>query len=340
MTRHASKQERDRTAGQLTPLAERMPVPERIRHTLTPLQTFVRCYAVDEGRKCPTCGRMLVIAEQLEAEGIARGRCLGCKRPLPKRCQNSGCADGVEPMAWEHKGKVIDWYDGGAYCERCTSDTARSGRHQGLVRSVPKLAALGAASWMPDVSWRNKVGGIARAWSTGARGITALYIHGPTGSGKSVAAAFICRRLYGDLGAVNGFVWTRERDVLDAHVAQYDSGEEPWQVERRAAAVKLLEDVKTTPLLVLDEVFKGGAGRYTPAQIERMWDILSHRFDEQLYTVLCSNMPAWPGEDSIWSLAFSHGADRQCGATLESRFGACGEYVDANGRDRRKVVAS
>lgn len=319
-------------------------MPDRVRHTCTPIEIMARVYAIEPGWRCPGCARPYMVEDYGRPDAAGRpahGVCPGCRMPLPRRCTTSGCGGVVPPEGQRHyRTGRMTYYHPGPYCEPCIADADARARSERLGRSdIPKVTMTGACAWQTNTSWRRAIGTYAQAWSVGQFGVSALYIHGPCGTGKSVAAAYMLRRLHQGTG--KDFLWTTERAILDAHRDRYDDGREPWRKAKVEKAVDLLLAVKHTPAVVIDEMWSGGCSGYTDRQIELVFDVLAHRFQDGLPTILCSNTPFRPDPNdrtkTVFVCALGHGADRQRGDALTSRFEAVGDELEANGMDRRRA---
>lgn len=322
-------------------------MPASVQHTCTPLQILIRVYGIEPGWHCTGCGRPYELDDLVRKTGNdgkpCYGACPGCRKPLPRRCATKGCAGLVDPLPGHGRrgSSTTLWYDGPPHCTTCDQNVVARTRATTMAARIPSMAMTAALSWLPDTPWRRTLSAIASTWAQGSRNVACLYIHGPVGTGKSVAAAFVVRRAYTALGDAADFVWCTERQLLDAHRDRFDSGDAAWIKERASRAVDLIHGAKYKPMLVIDELWSGGAGGYTDKQVELVWDILSHRLDNRLLTILVSNTPYLPDEsdllNTVWHFGLGHGADRQRGEAMASRFSLVGEEVEANGRDRRRV---
>lgn len=314
-------------------------VPELLRHTVTPVERLRRVFGVFPGWHCTGCGRPFEVADMSRDTDNA-GRhlggvaCPGCRKPLPRRCSVKGCNGSVEPLRG-HGHRNQGWYAGGGACPACVADGARVARSQVFASRIPVSTVEGALGWTLDKPWRQKVADYSEMWLSGSRHTTSIYIHGPIGTGKSVAAAHLVRLVYMAQGAAADFAWTTERKLLDAHVARYGQ-----DAEAGARALELLGTAKVVPVLVIDEAFAGGVGFYTDRQVDLLFEILSSRLENRLVTVVVSNSPPVvdPGTGrTIWHAAFGTGGDGRRGEAIASRWAQVGDYIGAAGADRRRV---
>lgn len=105
-----------------------------------------------------------------------------------------------------------------------------------------------------------------------------LALLGRSGAGKTHLAAAIANRRI-ELGKPALFIVVP--DLLDHLRASYrPEAEEPYN--------SLFEQVRNTPLLVLDDL---GAHSATPWATEKLYQILNHRYNAQLPTVITTNTP-------------------------------------------------
>jgi DNA replication protein DnaC len=104
-----------------------------------------------------------------------------------------------------------------------------------------------------------------------------LLIHGPSGAGKTHVAAAIANRCI-ERGQPALFVVVP--DLLDHLRAAYKPDSE-------LAYDTLLEQVRTAPILILDDL---GTQSATPWAQEKLFQILNHRYNVQLPTVVTTNL--------------------------------------------------
>lgn len=115
-----------------------------------------------------------------------------------------------------------------------------------------------------------------------------LFLYGTVGTGKTRIAASIGNyRL--DLGEPAVFMVVPE--LLDHLRAAYSPNSEIGYDE-------LFESLKNTPLLLLDEL---GMDTATPWAREKLYQLINHRYNSRLPTVITMNMEAEPIDDRLWS---------------------------------------
>jgi DNA replication protein DnaC len=115
-----------------------------------------------------------------------------------------------------------------------------------------------------------------------------LFLYGTVGTGKTrIAAAIGNYRI--DRGEPAVFMVVPE--LLDHLRAAYSPNSEIGYDE-------LFESLKNTPLLILDEL---GVETATPWAREKLYQLINHRYNLRLPTVLTMNMDAEPIDPRLWS---------------------------------------
>ncbi len=112
-----------------------------------------------------------------------------------------------------------------------------------------------------------------------------LYLHGPTGVGKTHIAVAIAK-VQSDRGRSVTF-WSVP-DLLDKLRHSYSTPNESTFYE-------LFDAVRNCELLILDDF---GAQQMTDWALERLYQIVSHRHDRLLPTVITSQYILWEGADN------------------------------------------
>lgn len=115
-----------------------------------------------------------------------------------------------------------------------------------------------------------------------------LFLYGTVGTGKTrIAAAIGNYRI--DRGEPAVFMVVPE--LLDHLRAAYSPNSEIGYDE-------LFESLKNTPLLILDEL---GMETATPWAREKLYQLINHRYNSRLPTVITMNMEAGPIDERLWS---------------------------------------
>jgi len=115
-----------------------------------------------------------------------------------------------------------------------------------------------------------------------------LFLYGTVGTGKTrLAAAIGNRRINQGEPAVFMVV----PELLDHLRAAYSPNSEIGYDE-------LFESLKNTPLLILDEL---GMDTATPWAREKLYQLINHRYNSRLPTVITMNMGAEPIDERLWS---------------------------------------
>jgi len=104
-----------------------------------------------------------------------------------------------------------------------------------------------------------------------------LLFTGPVGSGKTYLAAAIANDL---MSAERQVLFLVVPDLLDDLRASYDKRSDTKEAD-------LLDTARTVPILILDDL---GAHNYTEWTRNRLYSIINFRMNEQLPTVITSNL--------------------------------------------------
>lgn len=115
-----------------------------------------------------------------------------------------------------------------------------------------------------------------------------LFLYGTVGTGKTrIAAAIGNYRI--DRGEPAVFMVVPE--LLDHLRAAYSPNSE-------IGYDQLFESLKNTPLLILDEL---GMDTATPWAREKLYQLINHRYNSRVPTVITMNMEAEPIDERLWS---------------------------------------
>lgn len=115
-----------------------------------------------------------------------------------------------------------------------------------------------------------------------------LFLYGTVGTGKTrIAAAIGNYRI--DRGEPAVFMVVPE--LLDHLRAAYSPNSEIGYDD-------LFENLKNTPLLILDEL---GVETATPWAREKLYQLINHRYNSRIATVITMNMDTAPIDDRLWS---------------------------------------
>ena len=115
-----------------------------------------------------------------------------------------------------------------------------------------------------------------------------LYIHGPTGVGKTHLAVAIANT---QLENGNPFTFWAVPDLLDRLRHAYSSDNE-------ASFYRIFDEVRNADLLILDDF---GAQNMTDWALEKIYQLIAHRHDRVMPTVITSQYIIWDGADtSYW----------------------------------------
>lgn len=124
---------------------------------------------------------------------------------------------------------------------------------------------------------------------------TGLLFTGPVGSGKTYLAAAIANTL---IAKEINLLFLVVPDMLDELRASFS--------KNTASEIDLLDIARTVPVLILDDL---GAHNYTEWTKNRIYSILNYRMNEQLPTIITSNLDFADMEDYL--------GDRTCSRLLQ-----------------------
>lgn len=267
--------------------------------------------------------------------------CQACKRPHPRRCVSSGCgvvchprdavtADGLPVVVVPER------------CQACLSDlshvaggrVSRAASYAGSEIDPKARSVATSASWLAQQVEAAAVLEEAVAAGKGSRlwrsdlsdfelaqgGISAWYLWGPTGSGKTSLAAYLVRRAHVDEGLVAAFHWVTQEQMATTYRAQFSDDQ-----DTKFAAVNRWHAWLQSPLLVVDDLF---TSRITEGFGEALVALLRERLDHLRPTVVTSNHPP------EWALRFPGDVGR-----LQSRWYSGGLDLHVQGVDARVMVA-
>ena len=174
------------------------------------------------------------------------------------------------------------------------SDTARDGRRINIPKTM--LDRMAFETFDPDGAPASKSDersslamALAAARSFAESPEKWLYLHGPTGVGKTHIAVAIAKVQSEKGGSIT--FWSVP-DLLDNLRHTYSTPNE-------SSFYSLFESVRNCELLILDDF---GAQQMTDWALEKLYQIISHRHDRLLPTVVTSQYIIWEGADnSNWN---------------------------------------
>ncbi len=205
-----------------------------------------------------------------DADGTA-GSEPGTGGPNCERCGDRGWYTVEVPVSHPDFGRVVD-------CD-CQIGRAEREGHERLVRysNLGRLSRLRLDDMEPTGGWDREAAALfaeavesAAAFADSPAGW--LVLVGPHGSGKTRIAAAVANRCI-ERGHVALFVHVP--DLMDHLRASFGPTSEITYSE-------LFDRVRSTPLLILDDI---GATGSSPWALQKLQQIVNHRFNEELPTV-------------------------------------------------------
>lgn len=169
-------------------------------------------------------------------------------------------------------------------------------------RRAEKLRYLSKLDVVADLTFENfdpEISGVAEAYETALAfaqepGHRWLFLHGPCGTGKTHLAVSIAT--YAMQWHNMSVYFAVVPDLLDHLRATFDPSSGTAYDER-------FTTIREAQLLVLDDL---GTENATPWAREKLYQIINHRYLEQLPTVITSNVDQRKVEDRIMSRILDH----------------------------------
>lgn len=281
--------------------------------------------------------------------------CKGCHRPLATRCRGISESDAkrqdadlpeslrivagpcltlIQPVKYErgeydYPGTEDRWSRPADTCDECKAAVRAATVASLIGQAIPRDLIRVARQFRP-IPERSTLEDVLRSWWRGgcktSQGKTAIYAHGNTGIGKSVAMAWACAKAVAD-DVIHGsdILWLYESEIVDAAKTMYRDESDGARIIKRASTVRVL---------VIEELFSR-SGPVDPTHRASGWtehsarvvsEILCRRFQSELPTLMTSNEP--PAFDSVFD------------NRVKSRFAACGVVVNVHGPDLREQAVT
>ena len=284
--------------------------------TVTPLHTpanelelFLRTHGLSPGDACHECGKAM--------DELSFGGCLHCDAPLQELCDHKHCVEVVLPI----RDRSQSWTDPLSLCPRHEIEIAGEHQRAAALRWFPPYLQRKLAEGFVFLEHRRQLDVALERWLVTMRddryGRNSLYVYGAVGVGKTFATSWaLYRALASKALDIGSALYVGEWDLVEAAKARFSDA---VGTESR----DLLSNARTAEVLLLDDLFSRGKGMYSPKSAETVGEILSHRFERGLATLITSNNPP------MWLDVFD--------ARVESRWSECGRMVRCDGRDMRKT---
>jgi DNA replication protein DnaC len=147
-----------------------------------------------------------------------------------------------------------------------------------------------------------------RGWSVSTEGKKSLFLHGPTGTGKTGLAAPAFKQLIADCDG--GVYWTHKGFMTRVHqcIKAAASARRRDSESTEMDPDDFIDDVQNAPALVLDELGAGSSvNPERPFAEETLFDVINFRYDEGLPTIFVSNFSLDElvqriGERTVWRI--------------------------------------
>lgn len=296
-------------------------LPEHLRDKLVPEACLEEVHGVTPGDwACPSCGTTY------EAHHYPSPWCPNpeCRRPLPRRCEEPGCDNLVEPVQYED-----GWHGPVTPCQDCVSGTSK-GRRRDVIRAIfPERALASIRDGYDTHTHRGALDAALRRWVDSGCGKTTstpwVIAWGGTGSGKTVAFTYYASAAYMAKGLVQSIAYATEEELLRAAGLAWvkDSKGHPKHPEAR----ELLQRCETVELLLLDEL--GAEPKFTDGGRKALIYLLKRRADAEMPTLIAMNRELhWDGE--------TRRALSWLDVRVDSRLDQIAEIVECAGVDLRR----
>ena len=278
-------------------------MPEHIRKSLTRESLMQKLHGMSDADPCWSCGCEVVTA------GVYSPTCPHCKAWFPRRCNTQGCGTYVHPPGGSQ-------YDEPHFlCRKCSLNCSTQSRGE-MLEVIPDSVLRPAVKDYWKLPHRGDLDKRIATWIK-SPGFANLYIKGPCGTGKTVAAARAAHFLV-ERGKVESMMWCREYEMVQWAKSRWKNDGKGESNLHRAADVHLL---------VIDEMFfrpSSDEGTYhTEKERAALADLFCKRFEDiTKRTIMVSN------ERPMFSGVY----DRRA----MSRFEGSTEYIEIKGNDLRR----
>jgi DNA replication protein DnaC len=262
---------------------------------------------IDPVRDAPRFDRHL-IEDRQPPEALSIASSTAAFDPTCSACGGAGWFKHVVPFGHPNFGQLV----------ACTCTlTVRSKRLAVELRKLSNLAAFADktfATFSPFVAGLRAVLPMVLAYAQHPDGWLSLI--GPYGVGKTHLAAAIANDV---LGRGEPVLFVVVPDLLD-HLRATFGPDSTVSFDER------FTQVRDTPLLILDDL---GTESATPWAREKLYQLINHRYNWRLATVITSNLKP----DQLDPRIYSRMCDRACGQILMI---AAGDYRRREGRPETK----
>lgn len=257
-------------------------LPEHLRDKLVPEACLEEVHGVTMGDwACPSCGTVY------EAHHYPSPWCPNpeCRRPLPRRCEEPGCDNLVEPVQYED-----GWHGPVTPCQDCVAGKSKNRRRDTVRATFPEkeLRDLRANGYHSH-DHRKPLDAALRRWVDSRCGADShrpwLIAWGGTGSGKTMAFIYHASAAYSARCLVQSIAYTTEEELLRAASLEWARDERGGQ--KHPEARELLQRCESVELLVLDEL--GAEPKLTDGGRKALIRLLKRRADAEMPTLIAMN---------------------------------------------------
>ena len=277
-------------------------IPDDIKRKLTPEYMLMSVHGIEIGKTfCVECKELLTESD--------KSRCENCFRPWPRICGINKCTEEVMVDRHVNSKGGVEYYES-AHCGCLYAGDAEQGRTAGeeawrsMYRDEPRVIGAVEDFYSGEESRADAAESIRRWYREGKvfKEWRPLYVHGPSGSGKSVMVANAMRH------ALSSRVFKGAMIIKESQLktwASRNAGNE----EGYSSKWKRLHDV---PALVIDLWDQSRARRlphrglsqsdkvlpgYTQTQYSGVAGLLRHRFEHSYKaTIFISLLPPAIGD--------------------------------------------
>jgi DNA replication protein DnaC len=202
-------------------------------------------------------------------------------------CQDAGYLRGDFPVGHPMFGRIVP-----CQCKQMEIDARQA-------EELRKLSNLDMFSHQTFEDFDSEIGGVGEAYEAALQfaqepGHSWLFLYGPCGIGKTHLAVAIAR--YAMQWHQMSVYFAVVPDLLDHLRATFDPASGSAYDER-------FTTIRNAQLLVLDDL---GTENATPWAREKLYQVINHRYIEQLPTVITSNVDQRKVDDRIMSRILDH----------------------------------
>ena len=270
-------------------------IPEHVKAKLTPGYILMSVHGIELGKsRCINCKKVLTHSP--------KSRCENCHRPWPRICWIDGCRNDIMVEKHVNSKGHVEWYEAGGHCGCAYQGSAEASRvaaetkWEEMYRDEPRVVAAVKDLYLGEPS-RQRAAAAIKEWYREGKAFSEwkpLYVHGSSGSGKSVMVANAVRHALVS-GVFKRPVIIRESQ-LKSRASKYAGNEEGYS--------RKWKELHDSDVLVIDGWDQNRASRapmrgtvghvpgYTATQFSQIGGLLRYRMENsRKATIFISLLP-------------------------------------------------